>query len=68
MLTRSITVFVVLLSASASAEQYVARLVRIVDGGSLRVLHDGKQVDIRLEGVDCPEHSQAFGNKAKQEI
>jgi micrococcal nuclease len=66
MLTHAITVFVVLLSASASAEEYAAKVVRVVDADSLRALHDGKELDIRLEGIDCPEHGQAFGHKPKQ--
>lgn len=27
-----------------------------------------KQIKIRLEGIDCPEANQDFGNKAKQAV
>lgn len=31
-----------------------------------QVMHDGVAEKIRLEGIDCPERKQPFGNKAKQ--
>ena len=37
------------------------------DGDSITILTaDFTQVKIRLHGIDCPEKSQDFGNKAKQ--
>ena len=50
----------------AFAAEFSAKVVRITDGDSLRVLHEQTEVEIRLEGIDCPEHGQAFGNRAKQ--
>ncbi len=29
---------------------------------------DNKQIKIRLEGIDCPESNQDFGNRAKQAV
>ena len=52
MFTHSVIPFVLLLPASANAEQYTAKVVRVVDGDSLRVLHNGNEVDIRVEGID----------------
>ena len=37
-----------------------------MSGDSFVVLHDNEQIEIRLEGIDCPELHQAFGQKAKQ--
>lgn len=43
-----------------------ATVVGVKDGDTI-VVWDGKeQTTIRLEGVDAPEHNQAFGEKAKQ--
>jgi micrococcal nuclease len=38
----------------------------VTDGDTIRVLKDGKEVKIRLEGIDAPERGQDFGNKAKE--
>ena len=35
-------------------------------GDTLEVLHDQRPECIRLNGIDCPEKGQAFGNRAKQ--
>jgi endonuclease YncB( thermonuclease family) len=35
-------------------------------GDTLEVLHDQRPERIRLNGIDCPEKGQAFGNRAKQ--
>lgn len=40
--------------------------VAIVDGDTIKVLHNGKAEKIRLYGIDCPERKQAYGKKAKQ--
>lgn len=37
----------------------------MVNGDSIRVMHEGKAERIRLIGVDCPEKRQPFGTKAK---
>lgn len=41
-------------------------VVRVSDGDTITVMHDGKGEKIRLYGIDTPEKRQAFGNKAKQ--
>jgi micrococcal nuclease len=44
-----------------------AKVIGITDGDTIVVLkEDNIQVKIRLEGIDCPESSQDFGNRAKQ--
>ena len=41
------------------------KVVGVIDGDSITVLHDGRQEQIRLWGIDCPEKHQDFGSKAK---
>ena len=50
----------------ATAAAWSGKVVRVVDGDSITVLHDGKGEQIRLYGIDCPEKRQDFGNRAKQ--
>ena len=38
----------------------------ISDGDTIAVMHDGKAEKVRLNGIDCPENGQAFGQRAKQ--
>jgi endonuclease YncB( thermonuclease family) len=46
----------------AAAESTV---VRVPDGDSLVVMRGGVGIEVRLDGIDCPELAQAFGRKAK---
>jgi endonuclease YncB( thermonuclease family) len=38
----------------------------VLDGDTIEVLKDKAPVYIRLYGIDCPEHDQDFGTRAKQ--
>jgi len=45
------------------------RVVGVSDGDTVTVLTaDKQQIKIRLAGIDAPESSQAFGNRAKQAL
>lgn len=55
------------LVAPASAQGFSAHVVGVVDGDSLRVLTaSNQQLEVRLDGIDCPELGQDFGRRAKQ--
>ncbi len=41
-------------------------MVGVTDGDTITVMHNGVGERIRLNGIDCPEKRQAFGNRAKQ--
>jgi endonuclease YncB( thermonuclease family) len=41
-------------------------LVRVTDGDSIKVMHDGKAEKIRLIGIDCSEKRQPFGTRVKE--
>jgi micrococcal nuclease len=50
-----------------STSIFIAKVIRISDGDTIVVLTDEKeQIKIRLEGIDCPELYQDFGQRARQ--
>lgn len=51
--------------AAQSADGFAGRAVAVLDGDSMRVLRDGREVEVRLHGVDAPEGGQAFGNDSR---
>ncbi len=42
------------------------KVIAIKDGDTIEVLYQGKPLRVRLQGIDCPERNQDFGQKAKQ--
>jgi endonuclease YncB( thermonuclease family) len=53
-------------SLAAHAEEFTGKVVGVSDGDTIKVLRAGKQVRVRLSGIDCPEKRQAFGKRAKR--
>ena len=51
---------------SLAAETFSGRCVGVSDGDTIKVLRDGKEAKIRLEGIDCPESGEPFSAKAKK--
>src|SRR5687767_1083240 len=49
-----------------AAEDFGGKVIGVLDGDTIEVLHEKRTERIRLYGIDCPEKSQAFGQKAKQ--
>lgn len=56
----------VLLVVPTFAGEFTGQVVGVLDGDTIDVLHNGQAERIRLNGIDCPEKKQAYGNKAKQ--
>lgn len=50
----------------AGAASFSGQVVGVSDGDTISVLHNGKAEKIRLNGIDCPESHQDFGQRAKQ--
>ena len=51
------------------AEDYVGRIVGVMDGDTVDLLTDSKElIRVRLSGIDAPEKKQPFGNVAKQAL
>lgn len=51
---------------AAQQPPWTGKCVGVIDGDTISVMHDGAEVRVRLHGVDCPEKSQAFGQRAKE--
>lgn len=59
--------WVFLFTCSVYAADFSGKVIHVTDGDTITVLNDGnEQVKIRLNGIDCPENAQAYGNKAKE--
>jgi len=54
------------LCAPLATADFSGRVVGIIDGDTLEVLHNQRPERIRLSGIDCPEKGQAYGHQAKQ--
>ena len=57
-----------LLSGQVYAASFTGKLVKVLDGDTVEVLHDGKAERIRLAQIDCPEKNQPFGQAAKRYV
>lgn len=52
----------------AVQDQFAGRVVGVSDGDTIKVLRDGKEVRVRLWGIDAPESKQPFGTAAKKRL
>ncbi len=58
-------VFAIILPCPCGA--WEAFCIRVADGDSITVEHNGEKIRIRLYGIDCPElKGEPFGRKAKK--
>ncbi|MCD4782988.1 MAG: thermonuclease family protein [Candidatus Eremiobacteraeota bacterium] len=46
--------------------EFTGKVVRVADGDTILVMHDGKEEKVRLLGIDCPELNQPYGYEAKR--
>ena len=52
-------------SPAVALSEYQGKVVRVIDGDTIEVLHHGQAERIRLNGIDCPEKGQAYGTRAR---
>ena len=58
-----------LVAQPAQAEQRRGKVVGVTDGDTLTLLDEQRQQHrIRLDGIDAPERSQPFGQRARQSL
>lgn len=53
-------------NSPAMAGEFSGKVVRVIEGDTLEVMHKGLAERVRLNGIDCPERGQAYGRRAKQ--
>jgi micrococcal nuclease len=53
-------------SLALAFTEYQGKVIRVMDGDTIEVLHNTRPERIRLRGIDCPEKGQAYGTRAKQ--
>ncbi len=46
--------------------EFAGPVVAVLDGDTIEVRHDGRKDRVRFNAVDCPEHGQAFGSRARE--
>ncbi len=59
---------VLLAAATARAESFEGRVVKVFDGDTLEVLAGGRTERIRLAGIDAPERGQPWAERSKQAL
>ena len=52
-------------AGTALATDFTGKVIGVLDGDTIEVLHNQHPERIRLSGIDCPEKGQAYGQKAK---
>jgi micrococcal nuclease len=60
-------ILLALLIGAVDADTFSGKVIAVKDGDSIVVLRDKEQIAIRLQDIDCPELSQAFGRQAKKQ-
>lgn len=48
------------------AKSITGKCIGVSDGDTIKVLYGKVPINVRLEGIDCPELHQDFGKRAKQ--
>ena len=52
----------------AQAEEFIGKVITVLDGDTLQVLRSGHPVKIRLAGIDAPESAQEYGDLSRQSL
>lgn len=65
MLCSRLTFFFFFLAIPVTCFSWPAKVVSVTDGDTINVLHDGRQVKVRLYEIDAPEKEQDCGQKAR---
>ncbi len=57
---------VILLAGACFCYEITGKVITVKDGDTIEILKAKMPVTIRLDGIDCPEKRQDFGQKAKE--
>ncbi len=53
---------------SFNTNSFTAKVVKIIDGDTIIVMTNNKEIRVKLYGIDCPELNQPYGIEAKSYI
>lgn len=56
------------IALSAEAETFTAKVIAVLDGDTIMVLHHGKPAKLRMANIDAPEKAQAFGRQSRESL
>ena len=62
-LMMALVAMVLTATVACAADTYRANVVGISDGDTIKVIHHGRQIKIRLYGIDTPKKRQALPEK-----
>ena len=51
-----------------NAQTYQGKVIKVTDGDSINILHEGKPLRIRLAEIDAPERGQHFWKKSREAL
>ena len=54
--------------AYIEGKDITGKIVKITDGDTLTLLHNGEKLKIRFYGIDAPESKQSFGKQSKENL
>ena len=60
--------FVFSIENLSGATIYVGKVIKVTDGDSINILHEGDSLRIRLADIDTPEHKQPYWRKYKDAL
>lgn len=63
---RKLIIFFILLGIPYTAIAKTGTCIRITDGDTIVILKEGREIKLRLYGIDCPELNQPYGIMARQ--
>jgi endonuclease YncB( thermonuclease family) len=64
----AIAFFYVTYSDVSNAQSYEGKVIKVIDGDSINILHEGKPLRIRLAEIDAPERGQPFWKKSREAL
>jgi endonuclease YncB( thermonuclease family) len=68
MVPRILFLFLLLCCMPVRAETFSARVLAVLDGDTILILHKGHPEKIRLADIDAPEKAQDFGMESRQSL
>ena len=62
----ALALILALVAHATHAADFSGRVVKVTDGDTVQVLHNGRAEKVRLAEIDCPEKNQPYGKAARR--